>query len=172
MNTTLQTMAKPTIAMIQGWCIGGGVGVATTCDLRICTEESKFGVPAAKLGLGYGPKGIRRLMNLVGPAATKEIFFTARHYTAPEALQLGLVNKVVPAGELEGYVRDYAMTIAGNAPLTVASVKRIVGELVKDPADRDMALCDRLVAECFASQDYIEGRRAFMEKRKPNFTGT
>jgi enoyl-CoA hydratase/carnithine racemase len=171
MHTTLQTMAKPTIAMIQGWCIGGGVGVAITCDLRICTEESKFGVPAAKLGLGYGPKGIRRLMNLVGPAAAKEIFFTARHYAAPEALQLGLVNKVVPAGEIEAYVKDYAMTIAGNAPLTVTSVKRIVGELVKDPAERDMALCDRLVAECFASQDYIEGRRAFMEKRKPNFAG-
>jgi enoyl-CoA hydratase len=171
MSTTLQNMPKPTIAMIQGWCIGGGVSVATTCDLRVCTEESKFGVPAAKLGLGYGIKGIRRLVNLVGPAAAKEIFFTARHYTAQEALRMGLVNQVVPAGELESYVRDYAATIAGNAPLTVNSVKRIVGEILKDPQDRDLELCDRLVAECFASQDYIEGRRAFMEKRKPNFIG-
>jgi enoyl-CoA hydratase len=171
MSTTLANLPKPTIAMIQGWCIGGGVSVATTCDLRVCTEDAKFGVPAAKLGLGYGIKGIRRLSNLVGPSMTKEIFFTARHYTAQEALRMGLVNQVVPAGELETFVRQYAETIAGNAPLTVNSVKRIVGELVKDPADRDLAMVDRLVAEGFASQDYIEGRRAFMEKRKPNFTG-
>lgn len=171
MSTTLQNMRKPTIAMIQGWCIGGGVSVATTCDLRICTEDSKFGVPAAKLGLGYGIKGITRLVNLVGPASAKEIFFTARHYTAQEALRMGLVNQVVPAAELAGYVKDYAETIAGNAPMTVNSVKRIVGEILKDPQDRDVELCDRLVAECFASQDYIEGRRAFMEKRKPNFIG-
>ncbi len=171
MSTTLSTMPKPTIAMIQGWCIGGGVSVATTCDLRVCTEDSKFGVPAAKLGLGYGIKGIRRLADLVGPSAAKEIFFTARHYTAQEALRMGLVNQVVPASELQSFVKQYAETIAGNAPLTVNSVKRIVGELLKDPVDRDLALCDRLVAECFASQDYIEGRRAFMEKRKPNFVG-
>jgi enoyl-CoA hydratase len=171
MSTTLATMPKPTIAMIEGWCVGGGVSVATCCDLRVCTEGSRFGVPAAKLGLGYGMKGIRRLEALVGPAMTKEIFFTARHYTAQEALAIGLVNKVVPAGELAAYVKDYAETIAGNAPMTVASVKRIVGELMKDPAERDLELCDRLVAECFASADYIEGRRAFMEKRKPNFIG-
>lgn len=171
MSTTLQNMPKPTIAMIQGWCIGGGVSVATTCDLRVCTEDSKFGVPAAKLGLGYGIKGITRLVNLVGPASAKEIFFTARHYTAQEALRMGLVNQVVPAADLAGYVKDYAETIAGNAPMTVNSVKRIVGEILKDPQDRDVELCDRLVAECFASQDYIEGRRAFMEKRKPNFIG-
>jgi enoyl-CoA hydratase len=171
MNTALHTMPKPTIAMIQGWCIGGGVAVAITCDLRVCSEDSKFGVPAAKLGLGYGIKGIRRLADLVGPSATKEIFFTARHYTAPEALRLGLVNQVVPAAALAGFVKDYAETIAGNAPMTVNSVKRIVGELQKDPEARDVELCDRLVAECFASQDYVEGRRAFMEKRKPNFVG-
>jgi enoyl-CoA hydratase/carnithine racemase len=171
MSTTLAGMQKPTIAMIQGWCIGGGVSVATTCDLRVCSEDSKFGVPAAKLGLGYGIKGIRRLADLVGPSMTKEIFFTARHYTAREALQMGLVNKVVPTAELQSYVTQYAETIAGNAPMTVNSVKRIVGELLKDPEHRDLALVDRLVAECFASQDYIEGRRAFMEKRKPNFIG-
>jgi enoyl-CoA hydratase len=170
-NTAIYEFPKPTIAMIQGYCIGGGVGLALCCDLRICADNAKFGVPAAKLGLGYGIKGIRRLANLVGPSMTKEIFFTARHYTAQEALRMGLVNQVVPAAELESFVKQYAATIAGNAPLTVNSVKRIVGELVKDPADRDLALVDRLVAECFASQDYIEGRRAFMEKRKPNFIG-
>src|ERR1700720_3860323 len=104
MSTTLAGMQKPTIAMIQGWCIGGGVSVATTCDLRVCSEDSKFGVPAAKLGLGYGIKGIRRLADLVGPSMTKEIFFTARHYTAQEALRMGLVNRVVPAAELAGFV--------------------------------------------------------------------
>src|SRR5260221_9011292 len=171
MSTTLAGMQKPTIAMIQGWCIGGGVSVATTCDLRVCSEDSKFGVPAAKLGLGYGIKGIRRPADLVGPSMTKEIFFTARHYTAQEALQMGLVNNVVPTAELQSYVTQYAETIAGNAPMTVNSVKRIVGELLKDPEHRDLALVDRLVAQSFASQDYIAGRHAFMENRKPHFHG-
>jgi enoyl-CoA hydratase len=170
-STALANLAKPTIAMIDGWCIGGGLALSITCDLRVATEGSRFGIPAAKLGLGYGMKGIRRLCDLVGPAAAKEIFFTARHYTAQEALRIGLINQLVPQAELAAYVADYAAAIAGNAPLTVASVKRIVGEAVKDPDERDLALCERLVAECFASDDYIEGRRAFMEKRKPNFIG-
>jgi enoyl-CoA hydratase/carnithine racemase len=170
-TTLLSGLGKPTIAMIEGWCIGGGVGIAVACDLRIASEEARFGIPAAKLGLGYGMTGISRLCDIVGPAAAKEIFFTARHYTAPEALRMGLVNEVVPAAELAGHVRDCALTIAGNAPLTIAAVKRIVGEIAKDPGERDEALCDRLVAECFASADYVEGRRAFMEKRKPRFTG-
>ncbi len=167
----LLNLSKPTIAMIQGWCIGGGMAVALNCDLRICSEDSKFGIPAAKLGLGYGFKSLKALVDVVGPAATKEILFTARHYTAPEALRLGLVHRVVAAAELESSVRDYAQSIAANAPLTVLAVKRIVGEIVKNPEQRDLALCDRLVAACFGSEDYVEGRRAFMEKRKPAFHG-
>lgn len=167
----LEHCAKPTIAMIRGYCIGGGLALAICCDLRICTEASKFGIPAAKLGLGYGYPGVKRLVDLVGPAYAQEIFFTARQFDAREAREMGLVNRVVADGELEAYVNNYAATIAANAPLTVGSIKHIVGEALKDPEVRDLAACDRLVKDCYASRDYIEGRRAFMEKRKPVFTG-
>lgn len=167
----LQTMGKPTIAMISGYCIGGGVALAVCCDLRFASGNSKFGIPAAKLGLGYGAEGIRRLVDLVGPSFAKEIFFTARQFDTAEALAMGLINRVVPAGELEACVTQTARMIADNAPLTVNSVKRIINEVVKDPEQRDMAMCERLVTECFASQDYVEGRNAFMEKRKPVFAG-
>jgi enoyl-CoA hydratase len=163
---------KPTIAMIHGYCIGGGLGIAIGCDLRIADDTSKFGIPAARLGLGYGAGGVKKLMDLVGPAYTKDIFFTARHFTAAEALTMGLVNWVVPEAELEARVREYCATIADNAPLTIHALKRTVGELAKSSPGTDYELCDRLVAECFASADYVEGRRAFMEKRRPNFTGT
>jgi len=170
-NTAVYEFPKPTIAMIRGYCIGGGVGLALCCDLRICSDNSKFGVPAAKLGLGYGFTGIKKLVDVVGLSFAKEIFFTARQFTAPEALQMGLVNRVLPEAELESYVKNYADTISGNAPLTVNAVKFIVGEAVKPESKRNMQKCAELVAQCFASSDYIEGRKAFMEKRKPAFTG-
>jgi enoyl-CoA hydratase len=170
-SKALKDIGKPTIAMIRGYCIGGGVSTAMSCDLRIAAEGSTFAVPAAKLGLGYEYDGIRKLMDVVGPSFAKEIFFTARQFTAQEAQVMGLVNRVVPGGELEAYVRDYAARIAGNAPLTVASIKTIVGEALKDESERDMLLCRQVVDRCFNSADYAEGRKAFMGKRKPKFTG-
>jgi enoyl-CoA hydratase len=170
-NEALMHVGKPTIAMIRGYCIGGGVAVALSCDMRIAAEDAKFGVPAARLGLGYEAKGVRKLMDVVGPAFAKEIFFTARQFTAQEALAMGLINRMLPDAQLEHFVRDYAGAIAANAPLTVASIKAIVGEMAKDESVRDMALCQQVVDRCFNSEDYVEGRTAFMAKRKPMFKG-
>ncbi len=171
-NAAFYSVPKPTIAMIRGYCIGGGVGLAICCDMRIATEGSKFAVPAAKLALGYRYAGLKKLVDLVGPSYAKEIFFTARQFTAAEAKEMGLINRVVADGELEGYVQNYAETIAGNAPLTVDSVKFIVEQALADESKRDLKKCEDMVQACFASKDYTEGRKAFMEKRKPVFTGS
>lgn len=170
-NKALKQASKPTIAMIRGYCIGGGVALALSCDIRIAADGAKFGVPAARLGLGYEYDGVRKLMDVVGPSFAKEIFFTARQFTAQEAVAMGLVNRTVADDRLESYVREYAATIAANAPLTVSSIKSIVAEALKDDAERDMALCEQVVDRCFNSADYVEGRTAFMEKRKPVFNG-
>ncbi|MEX0761774.1 MAG: enoyl-CoA hydratase [Dehalococcoidia bacterium] len=170
-NAALKSLEKPLIAAIRGYCIGGGVAVALTADLRISADDGQFAIPAARLGLGYGYRGIRELVQIVGPSHAKEIFFTARRFTAQEAKDMGLVNRVVPAGDLESTVREIAEQIAANAPLTIRAAKAAVTEATKDPADRDLAKIEAMVAECFASQDYIEGRRSFMEKRPPNFKG-
>ena len=168
----IQDFPKPTIAMIRGYCIGGGLGLAVCCDLRICSDNSRFSVPAAKLGLGYSYAGLRRLIDVVGPSFAMEIFYTARQFTAAEALAMGLVNRVVPDGELESFVKSYADMIAGNAPLTIKAVKAVVSEMMKDEKTRDLKRAQAAVDACFKSRDYEEGRKAFMEKRKPSFTGT
>jgi enoyl-CoA hydratase len=167
----LNAFAKPTIAQITGSCVGGGVALAVCCDLRICGESSRFGIPAARLGLGYGFAGLERLVHVVGPAFAKEMFFTARLFTAAAAYEMGLVNRVVPDDRVDSYVAEYAGAISGNAPLTVGSVKAIIGEVLKDPEARDLGKCEELVRRCFASRDYVEGRRAFLEKRPPRFIG-
>ena len=163
---------KPTIAMIRGYCIGGGLGLAVSCDMRICADNARFAVPAAKLGLGYDYPGLKRLIDVVGASFAKEIFFTARQFDAEEARIMGLANRVVSDAELDTYVKNYADMIADNAPLTVASVKFIVGEALKDENERDTARMAESVKRCFASSDYVEGRTAFMEKRKPVFRGS
>jgi enoyl-CoA hydratase len=163
---------KPTIAMIRGYCIGGGLGLATCCDLRIASDNSRFAVPAAKLGLGYGYTGLKRLVDIVGPAFAKEIFYTARQFDAQEASVMGLVNRVVPSAELENAVKAITDMIGANAPLTIKAVKFTVGEILKDESQKNIPRTIEMVEQCFASRDYNEGRAAFMEKRKPVFTGT
>jgi enoyl-CoA hydratase/carnithine racemase len=164
-------LQKPLVAMIRGFCMGGGLMTAMRADIRIASEDSQFGIPAARLGLGYGFGGVKGLVDLVGPAYAREILFTGGRFPAAEAWRMGLVNHVVPVQQLEPAVRELASTIAANAPLTVNTLRVAVNETMRDPAKRDLARVERMVEECFASDDYKEGRRAFMEKRKPQFLG-
>ena len=168
----LAALSKPLLAMIHGYCVGGGVSIAIGCDIRIASDDARFGIPAARLGLGYHYSGMEQLMALIGPSYTKEIFFTARtDWSAQDALRMGLVNQVVPKAELETFTRDYALKISRNAPLTLRSAKASVNELLRPPEKRDLAMLERLIADCFNSEDYQEGVRAFSEKRRPQFQG-
>jgi enoyl-CoA hydratase len=162
---------KPVIARIQGFCLGGGLGIAMGADLRIAAESSTFGIPAAKLGIAYGWDMVRRLISLVGHANARSILFTGERIGAREAERIGLVNQVVPDAELDATVDKLAQTIAANAPLSIRGMKFVLGQALRDPADRDMAGVQQAVATCFDSADYTEGRTAFMEKRKPRFQG-
>ncbi len=167
----LALMTKPLIAMIEGFCIGGGLALALTADVRFASTGSRFGIPAAKLGLGYEYHGIAALARLVGPSAAKDILFSARFLETDEALRLGLVNTVVEPAALEQQVRDYALRIAGNAPLTVHAAKQAVRVFETYSATAEADAVAALVDRCFDSEDYREGRRAFMDKRVPQFTG-
>lgn len=162
--------AKPTIACIRGYCIGGGLNVAIACDIRVASTDSTFSIPATRLGLGYRFSAMQNLANLVGPAFAKDIFFTGRRLDAIEASRIGLVNRVVPPSELDALLREYTAAITTGAPLTIRAGKRILREVLK-AGDADMEACRKAIAECFDSEDYAEGRRAFMEKRKPQFKG-
>jgi enoyl-CoA hydratase/carnithine racemase len=162
---------KPVIAMIRGFCIGGGLLTALEADIRIASDDSQFGIPAARLGLGYGFASVTALVNLIGPAAAAEVLFSARRFAAAEALQLGLVNRVVPAASLQEEVMSLARGIAQNAPLTVAACKAAIREAGRSPDRRDVGRVEAMIEACFRSADYLEGQRAFAEKRPPAFTG-
>ena len=168
---SVQFALKPTIAKIRGYCYGGGMGIAVCADLRICSDDSSFCIPAAKLGVGYGYQNTQVLIDLVGPSFAKEIFYTGRRFDAREALQMGLVNRCVTRGELDEFVNGYVESMSQNAPLSLRATNLIVNELMKDPSNRDMTLCNQLVEDCANSADIEEGRKAFMEKRAPAFQG-
>ena len=162
---------KPTLASIRGYCIGGGVNVAISCDIRIAADDAVFSVPAARLGLGYRYSAMKNLVDLVGPGVAKDLFFTARRIDAAEAKAVGLVTRTAPVEALAALLAEYTGTIGQNAPLTIAAGKAITREILKPSTDIDLPLCTSLIQGCFQSADYTEGRTAFMEKRKPVFTG-
>jgi len=167
----LHAFPKPTVAVMRGYTLGAGVNIALCCDLRIAADDSKIGIPAARMGLGYRASATKNLVDIIGPARAREMLITARQVPAAEALAIGLVNKVVPVAELDAAADELLGTIGGNAPLTMACAKHIVLEVLKSPKEFDLAGCTAQVKQCFDSADYKEGRTAFMEKRKPVFHG-
>ena len=170
-HAAMGRLEKPLIAMIRGYCIGGGLAIALKADIRIAADDAQFAIPAARLGLAYAADGIQGLVQLIGPSEAKSILFSAEKLDAQRALRIGLINRVVPVAGLEQAVRDFAGRLSENAPLTIRSVKLTIDELMREPSKRDQAKIEAAYQACFASNDYREGRQAFMEKRRPKFNG-
>jgi enoyl-CoA hydratase/carnithine racemase len=167
----LANYPKPIIACIRGFCLGGGMQVAMAADIRIASDNSQFGIPAAKLGIAYGYDGLRHLVSLVGPSWARLIMYTGMKIDSAEALRIGLVDRVSPDAELWDATMEIARTISGNAPLAIKAAKITIAQVLKDPDKRDMNAIKQIGTDCMDSQDFREGRQAFMEKRKPKFTG-
>ena len=170
-NRRLLKLDKPLLAMIRGFCIGGGLATALSADVRFASPDATFGIPAAKLGLGYEYEGLKRLTDLVGPSRAKDIMFSARFMDAEEALRMGLINRICDRDSLRREITDYARLIAANAPLTIRAARAAINEVTKDPEKRDLDTVNAMINACFDSEDYREGRLAFREKRKPRFRG-
>jgi enoyl-CoA hydratase len=162
---------KPTIACIRGFCLGGGMQVAMMSDIRIASADSQFGIPAARLGIAYGHDGLKHLVSLVGPSWARLLMYTGMRIDSAEAVRIGLVDRVLPDAELWNATLDIARTISGNAPLAIQAAKITIAQVLKDPDKRDMDAIKRIGVACMDSEDFREGRRAFMEKRKPQFKG-
>jgi enoyl-CoA hydratase len=162
---------KPTIASIQGFCLGGGLQIAMLADIRIASEGSQFGIPAAKLGVAYGYEGLRHLVSLVGPSRARLIMFTGMRIPSSDALKIGLIDQVTADADLQVRTLELAQTIANNAPIAIAAAKITIAEILKDPSERDLEVVHQIGVRCADSDDFREGRRAFMEKRKPVFHG-
>jgi enoyl-CoA hydratase len=162
---------KPTIACIRGFCLGGGMQVAMLADIRIASDNSQFGIPAARLGIAYGYDGLRNLVSLVGPSWARLIMYTGMRIDSAEGLRIGLVDRVTPDADLWNATMEIATTISGNAPLAIKAAKITIAQVLKDPEQRDMDAIKEIGTACMDSEDFREGRRAFMEKRKPKFSG-
>ena len=170
-NHGLSSLSKPLIALIEGYCIGGGLATALAADIRIANPSATFGIPAARLGLGYEYPGLAKLARTVGPARARDIMFSGRYFDAEEALAMGLIHFVKPSAEVEGFALKYADTVAQNAPLTVRAAKAALNAFERGGRVEELAIVERLVDACFDSADYVEGRAAFAAKRKPKFRG-
>ena len=163
--------SKPVVASIRGYCFGGGLGFAASCDVRICAEDAQFRMPAARLGLGYDPKGVKRFMDILGAANTADIFYSARRFDAQDALRMGFVSQVHSVDDLPVKTQEYVQLISENAPLTMAAAKFAIRQGLMDESEKDLDHAKQMVKDCFSSEDYKEGRKAFAEKRLPNFRG-